>query len=87
MKCPNCGKEIANDSVYCEYCGVQVQNTQVDKATTKERLRSFFYPIAGFSLYSANKTTRPAMANECLSCAIVGCVMCLMLLICFIAVA
>jgi hypothetical protein len=24
MKCPNCGKEIANDSVYCEYCGEKV---------------------------------------------------------------
>jgi len=25
MKCPNCGKEIANDSVYCEYCGVKLE--------------------------------------------------------------
>ena len=24
MKCPNCGKEIANDSVFCEYCGEKV---------------------------------------------------------------
>lgn len=24
MRCPNCGKEIANDSVYCEYCGTKV---------------------------------------------------------------
>lgn len=24
MKCPHCGKEIANDSAFCEYCGEQV---------------------------------------------------------------
>ncbi len=25
MKCPKCGKEIANDSVFCEYCGEQIK--------------------------------------------------------------
>ena len=25
MKCPHCGKEIANDSVFCEYCGEQIK--------------------------------------------------------------
>lgn len=24
MKCPNCGKDIANDSNYCEYCGAKI---------------------------------------------------------------
>lgn len=24
MRCPNCGKEIANDSVFCEYCGTKL---------------------------------------------------------------
>lgn len=24
MRCPKCGKEIANDSVFCEYCGEKV---------------------------------------------------------------
>ena len=24
MNCPNCGKEIANDSVFCEFCGVKI---------------------------------------------------------------
>lgn len=33
MKCPNCGKEIANDSKFCEYCGTLMQekvNKRVD---------------------------------------------------------
>lgn len=25
MKCPNCGKEIANGSAYCEFCGAKIQ--------------------------------------------------------------
>ncbi len=28
MKCTNCGKEIANDSVFCEFCGTKVQKQQ-----------------------------------------------------------
>lgn len=27
MKCPNCGKEIANDSKYCEYCGKKIKTS------------------------------------------------------------
>ena len=27
MKCPNCGKEIANDSLFCEFCGTKVKKT------------------------------------------------------------
>ena len=25
MKCSKCGKEIANDSNFCEYCGTKIQ--------------------------------------------------------------
>ncbi len=28
MKCTNCGREIANDSVFCEFCGSKVQKQQ-----------------------------------------------------------
>ena len=31
MKCPHCGKEIANDSVYCEFCGEKVMQAPVKK--------------------------------------------------------
>ena len=31
MKCPHCGKEIANDSVYCEFCGEKVMQAPVEK--------------------------------------------------------
>lgn len=31
MKCPNCGNEIANDSVYCEYCGTKVETQKTQR--------------------------------------------------------
>lgn len=34
MRCPNCGKEIANDSVFCEYCGTQINRAD---ASHKEK--------------------------------------------------
>ena len=32
MKCSNCGKEIANDSIFCEYCGAKLVNKKNRKA-------------------------------------------------------
>jgi ribosomal protein L7/L12 len=35
MKCPNCDREIDNDSVYCTYCGVCVETLiEEDKSVT-----------------------------------------------------
>ena len=34
MKCPNCHKAIENDSIFCEYCGVNVRQTNLMDATT-----------------------------------------------------
>lgn len=36
MKCPNCGKEIANDSQFCEYCGVKIVSTN-DESNNSHR--------------------------------------------------
>lgn len=38
MKCPNCGKEIAEDSQFCEYCGTKIKfvvNNSTDKPKVK----------------------------------------------------
>jgi hypothetical protein len=33
MKCPNCGKQIANDSMFCEWCGIRVLDEVVSPVT------------------------------------------------------
>ena len=38
MKCPECGKEIANDSQFCEYCGAQL-------VKPKKRLKEFWITL------------------------------------------
>ena len=35
MICPNCGKVIANDSIYCEFCGAKVE---VNKPANRKKL-------------------------------------------------
>ena len=38
MKCPNCNREIENDSVFCEYCGTKIKivvNNSIDKPKVK----------------------------------------------------
>lgn len=45
MKCPNCKQEIENGSVFCEYCGKQVNNyansQSVQHSTTPKRNRTW----------------------------------------------
>lgn len=33
MKCSKCGKEIADDSVFCEFCGMKVEKKSVKKSS------------------------------------------------------
>ena len=42
--CPNCGKKISDDSVFCTYCGKMVENTIASQAmpeTVAEKPRSY----------------------------------------------
>ena len=36
MKCPNCGKEIANESLFCEYCGKQIRQNSSTKLSKRK---------------------------------------------------
>jgi len=39
MKCPKCGKEITDDSLYCEYCGEKIKRISfIEKKPTKYKL-------------------------------------------------
>jgi len=45
MKCTHCGKEISNDSNFCEFCGKKVSENQ-----NKKILRYSVYIILAYML-------------------------------------
>jgi hypothetical protein len=38
MKCSKCGKEIANDSFFCEYCGTEIRNDNSNNLDNTKRV-------------------------------------------------
>ncbi len=38
MKCSKCGKEIANDSLFCEYCGTEIKKDNANKESNTKRV-------------------------------------------------
>ena len=80
MKGPNCGKEIANDSVFCEFCGTRVQNVVVNPgeedsevdANFFAKLVSFLFPIIGLILLGVWKNKKPRAAKACMIAAVWG---------------
>ena len=38
MKCSNCGREIANDSLFCEYCGTEIKEDNANKIDNTKRV-------------------------------------------------
>ena len=41
MKCPKCGKEIANDSNFCEFCGERIINPVLGSSKSNAKLKVF----------------------------------------------
>ena len=41
MKCPECGKEIANDSQFCEFCGAQLNRVKESAGESVMHVRGF----------------------------------------------
>lgn len=57
MKCPNCGKEITDDSLYCEYCGAKVvsESKQLNKTVTVMGYTEWFLMRPSVSVFQKDK--------------------------------
>ena len=53
MQCPNCGKEIANDSQFCEYCGTPTHFSVDDILLNIIEVNSYHPSL--FAAYKARK--------------------------------
>ena len=66
MYCKNCGRIVADNTVFCNYCGTQLnakKNTSDDDSNLVFAIAGFFIPIAGLILYLVYETTNPARAK------------------------
>lgn len=72
MKCPKCGKEIANDSKFCEYCGEKLESKIAQKSD--QNFRSFLLVVTllisvsnilFFKIYSYDSAARAHDFVDC----------------------
>ncbi len=47
MKCPNCGKEIPDDSLYCEYCGYKIEKNPIETQNANKKFSIFYLVKTG----------------------------------------
>ena len=81
MKCPNCQKEIKDDSVFCEYCGTRINQSPVNNITINDKesklgcwvsVLSVLIPIVGFILYFKYKDNDIKKAKQVATLAWIG---------------
>lgn len=87
MKCKHCGEEIANDSVFCEFCGTKVINEENKQASGWLKFGSFMIPVLGLIIYIIKKKEEPLVAKSCLKWGIAGLVIGLLFIIILIVSA
>lgn len=63
MKCPNCGKEIVNDSIYCEFCGAQISKKRSKKSLWITLIVVFCVLISGIIIYNEYEAKQAAIAE------------------------
>ena len=81
MKCPNCQKEIKDDSVFCEYCGTRVNQLPINNTAVNDKevklgcwlsVLSFLIPLVGFVLYFKYKDTEMEKSKQAARLAWIG---------------
>ena len=62
--CPNCGKEIANDSVFCEYCGTKVTQEQMNRPQASASSSYYMSPKTNMTMEEASKLSVAELNQE-----------------------
>lgn len=74
--CRNCGKEIAEGSVFCEFCGerqkAEEKVSDNDSGSPWWAVLGFFIPIVGFILWLLWRDTKPKSARSAGIGALIG---------------
>ncbi|WP_317367030.1 zinc ribbon domain-containing protein [uncultured Tyzzerella sp.] len=65
MFCKNCGKEVKDDSKFCQNCGVLCNDT-LDTGNNGYMCLGCCVPIAGIVLYLVWKDQKPLTAKKCI---------------------
>ena len=64
MKCPNCGKEIAKDSAFCEFCGSQIKRPGNHKVIWMVTVVCLLIALlGGLAYYQQNEEKQPGPSN------------------------
>ena len=58
MKCPNCGKEVAHDAMFCSSCGTRIERNDVFKNQDQ--------PFTNTSSYNSSNSNEGKSKNSCL---------------------
>ena len=82
MFCPNCGKNISDETVYCPYCGRLIptssETSENEDKPHKEKVSiplcvlSFFIPASGMTIWFLKRKEEPRKAKACLIVSIVA---------------
>lgn len=59
MKCPNCGKEIANESKFCEYCGKPIEKKRNTQSLWMVFIVLLVVGLVGVMAYNMNQPSAP----------------------------
>ena len=64
MRCPNCNKELSNDSHFCEYCGTRLVKNNAESAECKVHVR-WLLLVAMILISASNYVFYCAIDKDC----------------------
>ena len=87
MYCSKCGKEISDDSVFCQHCGCPIKSKIIknsdDKPLAILNAVGFFVPLAGLIMNRIIRKSKPLRAQLIGAFSLAGLVLQILLVVFF----